>query len=219
MQDQSQSQSGQDKTPVTTPVPTSTAIVVAPQQVARELVKAGLRAVPVTKLGIGSNRFSEIVVARQWNQDDVEQVLATRRDYNAGIPAIASMHAKGLKLDQIEGLYHIRTTLGATAGDLFEGFSLTVLYQFADAFGLIDSDPEALAQEILSIHEEVCERARYVRYLYQTMELILMAKRSFPDVDLAGAVESIVQRVPKTRRPYRDLPEEERDQDDETEET
>jgi len=164
----------------------------------RELVVTGLRGVPGIKLGLSVARLARYVTEYRLDQGQVDQVLALRQEYGAGIPAIMAYYAKGVDLDTLNELYAARQSIIDDHGDLGGHGGLTVaqLHRLRRAFGLGDYNPEDVANLVASAHKEVSKKQKWIKYGSQTVTLLLEVARSFKEITLDGAIRMIASGVP-----------------------
>lgn len=197
--------------PTPTPAPGSEPepkreLAVSQQAVSRDLVVAALRTLPSVKLGLSVARLTGYVTEYRLDQPQVEQLLALRSEYGAGIPAVMNLYARGVDLDTVHELYLVRQAIKDGHADLggHGGITIVQLLRLRRAYGLADYEPDEVADVIAGAHRQVSAKQRWIKFGSQTAILLLEVARSFPGTTLEGAVKMIASQHVPTKEDLRE---------------
>lgn len=106
-------------------------------------------------VGKQRERFLQLSAKFSLNEDAVDALVATRKDYGASLKKVEQLLEQGLNAEQVHALYRARAFIAEERGELV---TFALLITFSEIFpevSLTTDDGELLAQQVASIHFEM----------------------------------------------------------------
>lgn len=155
-------------------------------------------------LGWLARRAADLSLCR----DELEELLATRRDFGAGMPALMKAVANGIPVSDVYHLYRVREE----AASVFDGptFSIKWIHAFCETFPEAQVDHEGLADFLIDVYGEVKARLPWIRkYPDDSLQTLIQIARSYG----VNNVDSCLDRIGPPRH-HRERVDEDDDRDD-----
>jgi hypothetical protein len=157
--------------------------------VVREVVRDSQISTGVS-LGWLAKKASELALSR----DELEELLATRRDFGAGMPALMRAIMNGMQAPDLYHLYRVRDE----AASVLEGptFSIKWINEFSETFPEASVDDESLAEVLIYVHNEVQSRIPWLwKYPDDALQTLIQVARSYQ----VNNIESCLARLGSRR--------------------
>ena len=134
--------------------------------VVREVVRESETSAGVS-LGWLTKKASELSLSR----DELEELMAARRDFRAGMPALMRAVTNGIAVPDLYHLYRVREE----AASVFDGptFSIKWIHEFCETFPEAQVDDEGLAEVLIDAYHEVHARVPWMwKYPDDALQLL-----------------------------------------------
>lgn len=157
--------------------------------VVREVVRE-TRVSTGVSLGWLAKRAADLALCRE----ELEELLAARRDFGAGMPALMKAVARGIPVSDLFHLYRVREE----AASVFDGptFSVKWINAFCETFPEAHLDHEGLAEFLIDVHSEVKARLPWMRkYPDDALRVLIQISRSYN----VNNVDSCLARIGQSR--------------------
>lgn len=154
-------------------------------------------------LGWLARKASDLSLSR----DELEQLLAARRDFGAGMPALMRAIANGVHVTDLYHLYRVRDE----AASVFDGptFSIKWISAFCDTFPEAQPDDDGLAEFLIDVHNEVKARLPWMwKYPDDALQMLIQIAKSYG----VNNVDSCLVRLGPRRDEDDEADDEERDE-------
>jgi hypothetical protein len=171
-------------------------LILSPRQVAlskaKDLVRGACgQLAEDTQLGMSQEKFALLVVKNHLGDDQLE-ALINLRNHGGSIHRGIALINRGVPAEALGELMEARLSLE----DLGEATYLK-LHQFWLAYSEGELEASSLAEMVRDMHERVIEALPWVKYVNQTLEILLQVQQSYTDVcTIDGAIEMLTMKVP-----------------------
>jgi hypothetical protein len=142
------------------------------------------------------------------SRDELEELMATRRDFGAGLPALMRAIMNGIAVPDMYHLYRVRDE----AASVLEGpaFSIKWIHEFCETFPEAHVDDEGLAGVLIDAYHEVHARVPWMwKYPDDALQLLTRVARGYG----VNNIESCLLRIGR-RRDEEDDEDDDQDSDD-----
>lgn len=182
----------------TTPDSSSRAVVLrtSGMQLAKQKVQTFLAALPLggAEFGVSRGYIVKMTHDLLLSPDDLDYILAARKNFQAGLPRIRELLQSGLTAEEAYALFQTQRVVAETLPSRSGNVSLRTLSRFTQTFPSVPPDLEDLGLIIIGTFQAVQQIFPWIRHVNLALRMLCEAAENFGLADVSTVLDVMESR-------------------------